>query len=55
MLKSVDVAVLVQKPDGGYDEKMVGIPNLICARGAGPAGWNKAVLEILESRVYSDF
>jgi len=54
MLKRVDVAVLVEKPGGGYDEKMVDIPNLICACGAGPAGWNKAVLEILEDNAYSD-
>jgi len=51
MLKEVDIPVVVQKPDGGYDAKMLDIPNLICARGAGPAGWNKAVLEILEERV----
>ena len=54
MFKRVDVAVLVQKPDGGYDEKMTDIPNVICACGAGPAGWNKAVLEILEDSAYSD-
>ncbi|MDH4196888.1 MAG: HAD-IIB family hydrolase, partial [Candidatus Aminicenantes bacterium] len=42
LLESVDVAVLVQKPDGAYDPD-IGLPGLIRAPGPGPAGWNAAV------------
>ena len=47
MLQEVDIPVLVQKPDGSYDEKASDIPNLIRAKGIGPRGWNQALLEIM--------
>ncbi len=46
LLEAVDVAVLVQKPDGAYDPEIM-LPGLIQAPGAGPAGWNAAVRELL--------
>jgi mannosyl-3-phosphoglycerate phosphatase family protein len=46
LLKEVDYAVLIQKEDGSYDAQ-VELPNLIEAQGIGPAGWNKAVLELM--------
>lgn len=48
MLEAVNVPVLVQKPDGTWDER-VDIEGMIMAEGAGPAGWCAAVLEILHS------
>ncbi|MFH0812536.1 MAG: HAD hydrolase family protein, partial [Pseudomonadota bacterium] len=47
MLKEADIAVLVQKPGGFYDESIANLPNLVRAPGVGPEGWNRAVLEIL--------
>ena len=49
LLQRVDVPVLVEKPGGGYDEKITGLPHLIRARGVGPEGWNRTVLDILEN------
>jgi mannosyl-3-phosphoglycerate phosphatase len=46
LLLSVDHPVLVQKPDGSYDPD-INLPGLIRAPGIGPAGWNHAVLELL--------
>ena len=48
MLAAVDRPVLVQKPDGSFDPE-VQLPNLIRAQGIGPAGWNRAVLDILRT------
>jgi len=48
MLQMVDLPILVQKPGGVYDEKMIGIPNLIRASGIGPGGWNSSLIEILK-------
>lgn len=47
MLKVVDYPVLVAKPDSGYDPS-VRLGNLVFAKGIGPVGWNKAILELLE-------
>ncbi len=47
LLAMVDHPVLVQKPDGSYDPD-VHVPGMIHARGVGPAGWNEAVLALLE-------
>ncbi len=47
MLKGVDYPVLVQKQDGCYEDNIVA-DNLICAEGVGPAGWNRAVLTLIE-------
>lgn len=46
MLERVDYPVIVQKPDGSYDQG-INIPNLIRAEGIGPEGWNKAIRSIL--------
>lgn len=47
LLLTVDHPILVQKPDGSYDPD-INLPNLIRAPGVGPAGWNRAVLDILQ-------
>ncbi|HKN19186.1 MAG TPA: HAD-IIB family hydrolase [Dissulfurispiraceae bacterium] len=46
MLKAVDQPVLIPKEDGMHDHR-VSIPNLIKAKGIGPDGWNKAIIELL--------
>jgi len=48
MLKAVDIPVLVRKPGGGYDER-VKIEGMAFADGAGPYGWNSAVLKLIVS------
>jgi len=47
LLKEVGHPVLVQNGEGGYDAR-VDLPGLIRANGIGPAGWNSAVLELLQ-------
>ena len=47
LLKEVDLPVLVQKVNGNYDP-MVVLPNLLQAQGIGPAGWNRAIQELLK-------
>jgi mannosyl-3-phosphoglycerate phosphatase len=51
MLKVVDYPVLVAKPDRGYDPTVI-LENMVFAKGIGPYGWNKAVLELLEKSAY---
>lgn len=46
MLERVDYPVIVQKPDGSYDQG-INIPNLIRTQGIGPEGWNKAIRSIM--------
>jgi mannosyl-3-phosphoglycerate phosphatase len=46
LLEEVNRPVLVRKADGGYEP--VSLPGLLRADGVGPAGWNSAVMEILE-------
>jgi mannosyl-3-phosphoglycerate phosphatase family protein len=48
LLKEMDRPVLIQKEDGSYDPR-IELPHLIKARGIGPAGWNRALLELLKS------
>jgi mannosyl-3-phosphoglycerate phosphatase len=48
MLERADCPVLVMKPGGGYDPA-IHLPRLIRARGMGPAGWNSALLDLLEA------
>jgi mannosyl-3-phosphoglycerate phosphatase len=50
MLQAVDFPVLIQKPDGSYDPA-ISLDNLIYATGIGPAGWNDAVLKLLDELV----
>lgn len=45
LLQAADLPVLVQHADGSYAE-LGPLPGLRRAAGAGPAGWNRAVLEI---------
>jgi mannosyl-3-phosphoglycerate phosphatase len=48
MLAAVDVAVVVQRPDGAYDHQILKkLPRVVRAPGPGPEGWNEAVLQIL--------
>jgi mannosyl-3-phosphoglycerate phosphatase len=47
MLALATYPVLVQRPDGTYDPD-VRIPQLIRSPAAGPTGWNKAVLDLLQ-------
>ncbi|NJN70518.1 MAG: hypothetical protein HC801_09740 [Nitrospira sp.] len=46
MLNAVDRPVLVQQPDGSYEQD-IELPGLIRAQGPGPIGWNRAVLSLL--------
>jgi mannosyl-3-phosphoglycerate phosphatase len=48
LLKEVDHPVLIQREDGSYDPR-IEVPHLIRARGVGPAGWNRALLELLKA------
>lgn len=45
MLAATDIPVLVQRPDGSYEETDL---DAVHAGGVGPEGWNRAVIEILE-------
>ena len=45
MLKSVDIPVIVQKPNGDYDPG-IQLPNLTYADGSGPSGWNSSILKL---------
>ncbi|HSE83072.1 MAG TPA: mannosyl-3-phosphoglycerate phosphatase [Thermodesulfobacteriota bacterium] len=47
MLESVDIPILVKKPNGEYDRR-IQLNNLVLAEGIGPEGWNKAVLNLFE-------
>lgn len=46
MMEKVDLPVVVQKPDGTYDDSIT-IPKLIKAQGVGPAGWNNAMISLI--------
>ncbi|HSB34935.1 MAG TPA: HAD-IIB family hydrolase [Nitrospirota bacterium] len=46
LLAAVDHPVLIRKEDGSFDPR-VDFPGLIKAKGIGPEGWNRAVLELL--------
>ena len=48
MLLAADQAVVVQRPDGSWDPRLLDrLPNAIKAKGVGPVGWNQAVLALL--------
>jgi len=48
MLAAVDRPVIVQKPGGRYDDTVLAqVPGIIRADGIGPAGWARAVTELL--------
>lgn len=48
MLAAVDRPILVQRPDGSYDPE-VRLEKVGYAPGIGPAGWNRAVLSLLDN------
>lgn len=45
LLRAVDLPVLVQKPDGSWEE--LAIPGLKLVEGIGPRGWRRAVEELI--------
>jgi mannosyl-3-phosphoglycerate phosphatase len=47
LLEAVDVPILVQVDDGGYDSR-IAVPRLRYAEGVGPAGWNAAVTKLVD-------
>jgi len=51
MLQVVDVPVLVQKPDAGYEPDAVRVCGTFLAPGIGPEGWNSAVLQLLREHL----
>lgn len=51
MLRAVDYPVVVQKKDGSYD-KSFSSRKLKRANGIGPDGWNRAVIDLLETLVF---
>ena len=46
LLAAVHVPVLVQKPGGAWENMKM--PDLVQARGVGPVGWNRWILDFLE-------
>jgi mannosyl-3-phosphoglycerate phosphatase len=46
MLERVNYPIIVQKPEGGYDQK-INIPHLIEASGIGPEGWNNEIIRLI--------
>jgi predicted mannosyl-3-phosphoglycerate phosphatase (HAD superfamily) len=47
MLRSVDRPFLVRRPGGRFDDD-ADFPGLARTRGEGPAGWNEAVMALLD-------
>jgi mannosyl-3-phosphoglycerate phosphatase len=47
MLRAVDRPILVRQPDGSFDAQ-VDFPGLARTHGVGPAGWNEAVMTLLD-------
>lgn len=48
MLQAVDQPVIVQRPNGQHHADLqAGVPHALLAPGAGPVGWNAAVLTLL--------
>lgn len=47
ILKEVDYPVLVRKPSGVFED--LGLSGIIKADGVGPAGWNRALIGILDT------
>jgi mannosyl-3-phosphoglycerate phosphatase len=48
MLAEADRPILVQRADGTHDPAVT-LPNLTRAPGIGPVGWNRSVLDVLQS------
>jgi len=52
MLQNVDYPVVVQKKDGSYNREVIRkVRKCIKADGIGPDGWNKKVIELLETMI----
>jgi mannosyl-3-phosphoglycerate phosphatase len=51
MLHSVEHPIIVEKHDGGYDPRLAA-ENFEQAAGAGPEGWNRAVIKFLKETGY---
>jgi len=52
MLQKVDIPVVVQKKDGSYHPRIIAeVDGCIKADGIGPDGWNKAVIDLLETMI----
>lgn len=49
MLQQADIPVAIRKPDGSHDA-ILAMPGLRKSEGIGPAGWNEALLQILQER-----
>jgi mannosyl-3-phosphoglycerate phosphatase len=47
MLKAVDIPVLVKRKDNTYDKEILKRLKVQKARGIGPSGWNRAVLDLV--------
>jgi mannosyl-3-phosphoglycerate phosphatase len=47
MLRAVDIPVLVRRKDSTYDKEILKRLKVRKARGIGPSGWNKAILDLL--------
>ncbi len=47
MLRAVDIPVLVRRKDSTYDKEILKRLKVQKARGIGPSGWNKAILDLL--------
>jgi len=51
LLAAVDLAVLLPQPDGSFDSEVLArLPHLLRGTAPGPAGWNQAVLQILDAK-----
>jgi mannosyl-3-phosphoglycerate phosphatase len=50
MLERVDHPIIVQRRDGSYDSRIT-LPNGMLANGAGPEGWNTAIMELVNLNV----
>ncbi len=51
LLSVVDQAILLPKPDGSFDSGVLSrLPHVTRGTAPGPTGWNRAVLQIFESR-----
>lgn len=48
MLQQADHPIVVRTPEGVHDPR-ISLPDLIRAAGIGPEGWNRAVLNVLDS------
>ncbi|RME63880.1 MAG: HAD-IIB family hydrolase [Nitrospirae bacterium] len=48
MLQEVDIPVVIKRPDGSYEEALLGIKNAYYTKRPGPYGWAEAISQVLE-------